>query len=101
MLRAMLFLGVLGFAGCDKPGEEDCKKAFTNMQKLYGAPKGADEKRELNTFVRECRSQFSGKDVRCVVKATTAEEVNKCLGRKEEPQPPPAQPAPPQPIPPG
>lgn len=80
-MRWMMLAAVL-LVGCDKPSEDECKKAYTNMRKLAGAPTGADEKRETASFVRQCRSQYSGKSVRCVAEATEQAAVNACLGIK-------------------
>jgi hypothetical protein len=88
MIRALLAVFVLWGVGCDKPTEDDCKKAYVNMRKVAGAPKGADEEREIKSFVRQCRSQYKGEAVKCVANATDQAAVNKCLGIKEPAVPP-------------
>src|SRR5688572_9381007 len=80
-MRAMrllpLLLVIVPLLACDKPSESDCKKAAANMQKVEGLEN--DSTLETNRFVRQCRSQFSKKAVRCVIDAKTSEDLDKCL----------------------
>jgi hypothetical protein len=76
MKRLGLVLCLL-LAACDKPTEENCRKALLNMEALLGTDNmGASG--ALEGEVRRCRGGSSKDAVACAMKATTLEELEKC-----------------------
>ena len=85
MLRSIaiglgLALGSGGLAACDKPKEEDCRKAIENIRRLMGTDKlstgaGAND---LEGSVRRCRGNSNKKSVGCAIAAQTVEDLKKC-----------------------
>lgn len=84
VMKRLLFVvavstGIAGAAlsGCNKPTEEECRAAITNMEKLLGteaAARNADNEGE----VRRCRGGSSKAAVACAGKAATLEELKAC-----------------------
>jgi hypothetical protein len=77
LLVLVTVVGVVGAAACNKPSEEDCKQAITNMQKLLGTQTSAKEA-DNNAEVRRCRGGSSRESVTCAVKATTLDDLKAC-----------------------
>ena len=76
MKRLGLVLCLL-LAACDKPTEDNCRKALLNMEALLGTDNtGASG--ALEGEVRRCRGGSSKDAVACAMKATTLEELEKC-----------------------
>lgn len=67
----------LGTAACNKPSDEDCRKAITNMQALLGTT-NLNEKGGIESEVRSCKGGSSKEAVACAIKATTLEELHAC-----------------------
>lgn len=84
MKRLLLVLVVVaGAAACNKPSEEDCRRAVLHMEKLLGtdvAAKNADNEAE----VRRCKGGSSKKAVACAIQATSVAELKACdfMGKK-------------------
>ena len=81
MKRLLFVVAVsVGFAplgGCNKPTEEECRAAITNMEKLLGteaASRNVDNEGE----VRRCRGGSSKEAVACAGKAGTLEQLKAC-----------------------
>ncbi len=53
MKRLALVIAIASLAGCNKPAEEDCKKAIENMRKLM---KTSSQATDLSPHIRRCRS---------------------------------------------
>lgn len=73
---------VLGTA-CNKPSDEDCRKALVNMQSILGTEhlsKNADMQGE----VRRCKGGSSKKAVECAIAAKTLQELEACDFMKVE-----------------
>ena len=79
-MRTLLGLSLLGLLllGCAaRPSEEECKKAISNMQKVYKYDAAARED-ETMAFVRKCRARSSRENVTCLINATTEAEIEVC-----------------------
>jgi len=75
MKRALLLL--LVFAACEKPSDDSCRKALSNMRDLLGT-ESATGGRDLEGDVRRCRGGSSKKAVDCAAAATSLDELEKC-----------------------
>jgi hypothetical protein len=83
-LRALLLLvsASLAATGCNKPSEEDCRRAVLNLQKVRGidtSPQAPDPA----PAVRRCRSGASKETVQCLINAKTAAEADRCAPKHE------------------
>ncbi len=79
-LFVLAALAPLGAGACNKPTQDDCRKAISNMERLLGteaASRNADNEGE----VRRCRGGSTKDAVTCAIKATTVEELNACKFR--------------------
>ena len=77
MIRILLLLALAFAAACNKPTDDDCRKAIVNMQTLLGTDKlnaGGD----LEAAVRRCRGNTSKKAVQCAIEAQNLEGLKKC-----------------------
>jgi hypothetical protein len=70
---------IVPLVACDKPKEAECRKAITNIRKIYGT--------EDNTFgvspeamVRACQGSASPESVRCFIQASSVEDLQNCEG---------------------
>jgi len=78
MKHLIIGLGVcLGLVACNKPSDEDCRKAITNMQALLGTS-NLTEKGGIESEVRSCKGGSSKEAVACAIKATTLDELRAC-----------------------
>ena len=79
MKHLIIGLGVwcLGLAACNKPSDEDCRKAITNMQPLLGT-ENLTAKNGIEGEVRSCKGGSSKEAVACAIKATTLDELRAC-----------------------
>ena len=70
----LLLCGAL-FVACDKPSEEDCRKAVANMRSIHGT-----ENPTVNADpdVRRCKGASSKKSVQCVIAAKTEADLAAC-----------------------
>lgn len=70
---------VLGLAsgGCDKPSEEECRKAIANMQTLLGTDKLLATE-DLQGAVRRCKGSSSKKSVQCAIDAGSLDALKQC-----------------------
>lgn len=66
---------VLLAAACNKPAEEDCKKAIENMRKLMGTESYSTD---LAPHIRRCKGGSSKEAVACAIKATSRAELEAC-----------------------
>jgi hypothetical protein len=76
MKRFALVLGLVVLASaCEKPSEENCRKALTNVRSLLGteAPE-ADKEGD----VRRCKGGSTKKTVECAMNATSIEQLQAC-----------------------
>ena len=76
MKRFAVVLGFVVLAGaCNKPSEDDCRKALTNVRSLLGT--SADPS-DVEGDVRRCKGGSSKKNVECAINATTIEQLKGC-----------------------
>jgi outer membrane biosynthesis protein TonB len=67
---------------CEKPKEEDCKRAVANIRNLYGTA-NFSQGVPPQAAVRSCRGSASKESVRCIIAAKTMEELGACTGGGE------------------
>jgi hypothetical protein len=104
---AILFACAAVFStACEKPKEEDCKRAVANIRNLYGTA-NFSQGVPPQAAVRSCRGSASKESVSCIIAAKTMEDLGACTGggefldvMKGEAQQAPATPAQPQQAPP-
>ena len=77
MMRLLVGLSLVFAIGCDKPSEENCRKAIANMQSLLGTEHLTSEA-DLRGEIRRCRVGSSKEAVDCATKATTLDELREC-----------------------
>ena len=76
MKRFAVVLGLLMLAGaCDKPSEENCRKALSNVRALLGT--GSPEA-DVQGDVRRCRGGSNKKTVDCAMHATSIDQLKAC-----------------------
>jgi hypothetical protein len=76
MKRFAVVLGLLMLVGaCDKPSEENCRKALANVRSLLGTQ---SPEADLAGDVRRCKGGSNKKTVECVMKATSIEQLKDC-----------------------
>lgn len=86
---------------CEKPKDEDCKRAVANIRNLFGTTNFA-QGLPVQAAVRSCRGSASKESVRCVIAAKSLEDLGACNGggefleamKGEAPAAPPQQQAP-------
>lgn len=72
---ATIVLLVSAVMACNKPSEEDCKKAIENMRRLLGTESFVTD---LAPHIRRCKGGSSKEAVACAIKATTRAELEAC-----------------------
>jgi hypothetical protein len=78
MKRLAFVLLVLVFVlGCNKPSEDNCRKALVNMQHLLGT-ENMTETANLDGEVRRCRGGSTKESVECAINATTLDQLRQC-----------------------
>ena len=79
LARLWLVVGIVWLAAaCNKPSEENCRKALVNMRHLLGTDKLSQVATSTEGEVRRCRGGSSAKSVDCAIKATTVDELRAC-----------------------
>lgn len=70
---------ILPVAGCDDAKEAECRKAISNIRKIYGT---ADNSFGVSpqAMVRSCQGSASPESVRCFIQAKTVEDLQRCEG---------------------
>jgi hypothetical protein len=81
MTRSLSFGLLLALAtaalGCNKPSEDDCKAALTNMRRLMGTENSLDQTSHAGD-VRRCKGGSTKSAVSCAMKAQTIDELHAC-----------------------
>jgi hypothetical protein len=80
MKRCLLVLAALvplGTGACNKPTQDECRKAISNMERLLGT-EAASRNADNEGDVRRCRGGSSQEAVACAIKATTLDELKAC-----------------------
>ncbi len=75
MKRIALIIAIASLAGCNKPTEEDCKKAIENMRKLM---KTSSTTGDLKPHIGRCRNSSTKESVECAIKATSRRDLENC-----------------------
>jgi len=77
---ALVVLALLALVACDKPSEDNCRKALLNMQHLLGTDTQNDStsSADFEGEVRRCRGGSSRAAVECAIKATKLDELERC-----------------------
>jgi hypothetical protein len=76
MKRFAVVLGLVMLAGaCDKPSEENCRKAIANMRALLGTDNPTVD---IEGDVRACKGGSSKKTVECAMNATSIDQLKAC-----------------------
>jgi hypothetical protein len=76
MKRFAVVLGLVVLTGaCDKPAEEDCRKALANVRSLLGTQ---DDAGDVQGDIRRCRGGSKKKNVECAMSATSIEQLKTC-----------------------
>ncbi|HWO20561.1 MAG TPA: hypothetical protein VNO30_17445 [Kofleriaceae bacterium] len=76
MKRFAVVLGLVVLSGaCDKPAEEDCRKAISNVRTLLGTQ---DTPGDLEGDIRRCKGGSKKQNVECAKNATSLEQLKAC-----------------------
>jgi hypothetical protein len=73
----LIALSLCALAACDKPTDQDCRKAIANMQHLLGT-ENLNVNKSIEGDVRACREGSKKDAVACAIKAQTLEELKAC-----------------------
>jgi hypothetical protein len=105
MKRCLLLLAALvplGTGACNKPTQDDCRKAIAHWQELLGT-EATSRNADLEGDVRRCRGGSTKEAVTCAINARTLAELNACAFRgskgKSTAEPSPSAPSPTAPSP--
>lgn len=79
ILAALVAVPLATGTGCNRPSEEDCKKAVTNIRKLTNTERD-DFGVKPEAAIRSCRGNADKKSVKCAMNAKTLEDLEKCEG---------------------
>ena len=78
MARLALLLAIATAAlGCNKPSEDECKAALTNMRQLMGTDSSLDQTSHAGD-VRRCKGGSTKTAVACAAKAQSLDELRAC-----------------------
>lgn len=79
LAAALVVASALLWTGCDKPKEEDCKKAVENIRSLYET--GTDNVgANPSAMIRSCRGSASPESVQCFIAAKSLDDLKNCEG---------------------
>jgi hypothetical protein len=77
LTAAFVVVGTMSLGGCDKPSEEDCRKAIANMQALFGTDKLLASE-DIMGAVRRCKGSSKKQSVQCAIDAKSLEALEQC-----------------------
>ncbi len=72
-----LIVVLVSATACNKPSEDDCRKALANMQSLLGT-EYLSKNSDIQGEVRRCKGGSSKKAVTCAIAAKTLDELRAC-----------------------
>jgi hypothetical protein len=76
MKRFAVVFGLMVLVGaCNKPSEDDCRKAILNFRSILGTESPTSD---IDGDVRRCKGGSSKKAVECASKAKSVEELRAC-----------------------
>jgi hypothetical protein len=73
-----LLVVLLLVAACNKPSNDNCRKALLNAEKLLGLDALTSNPGELEGEVRRCTGASTKKSVECAMNATTIADLRGC-----------------------
>ena len=78
-MKRVLMLVVVAIVaiGCDKPTEDNCRKAISNMRSLLGT-EALPSHTDITGEIRRCKGGSSRKSVECAMNATSIEQLEAC-----------------------
>jgi hypothetical protein len=79
ILAALVAVPLALGTGCNRPSEADCKKAVTNIRKLTKTDRD-DFGVKPEAAIRSCRGNADKASVKCIGKAETLADLEKCEG---------------------
>ncbi|MGE0548051.1 MAG: hypothetical protein AB7O24_22335 [Kofleriaceae bacterium] len=89
-----LICGAIVSAACNRPTEDNCRKAILNVQSLYGTE--TTNQADFESQVRLCKGGATRKSVDCAIQAKTVAQLEACkLGGTTKPSSAPATTPPP------
>ncbi len=75
-LASIVVVGLVTLtAACNKPSEDDCRKALVNMRKLMGT---GNSNEDLMPAIRSCRGGSTRESVQCAIDAKTRDDLAAC-----------------------
>ena len=79
-MKRLLFViaSIVSLAACNKPSEDDCRKAIANMQRLLGTDTTTTTADANQGDIRRCKGGSSREAVACAIKATSRVELEAC-----------------------
>jgi hypothetical protein len=77
MTRLVVGLSLVLAIGCNKPSEENCRKAIANMQSLLDTEHLLSDA-SLQGEIRRCKGGSTKEAVDCAIKATSLDELRAC-----------------------
>jgi len=78
VFAALVAIGlVTGVTACNKPTDESCRAAISNMEKLLGTDTIA-RNTDNDAEVRRCKGGSTQEAVACAIKATSIAELKAC-----------------------
>jgi hypothetical protein len=80
-MRTLLVMVLLSLGCANKPSEEECKKAISNIQKVLGL-EGTAIEADTIAAIRKCRGQSTRQAALCMAAAKTSEEIDACEKKK-------------------
>jgi hypothetical protein len=69
---------LLGMSGCNKPSEDNCRKALSNIRHLLGTENLSQADQTIEGEVRRCRGGSRRQSVDCAIRAQTLDELRAC-----------------------
>lgn len=83
-MKKLLFLLIVATAACNKPSEDDCRKAVERIRELTGTNKLTDAPDDVEGAVRSCRGSATKESVKCAMEAGSLEQLERCGIMKKE-----------------
>ncbi len=74
---------LLALAACNKPSEDDCRKAVERIRELTGTNK-IEQTDDIEVAVRSCRGNATKESVQCAIEAGSLEKLAACGILKKE-----------------
>jgi len=78
-MKKLIAIGLglaLGATACNKPKEEDCRRALENIRRLSHTDK--IDTIDMEGWVRRCRGNSKRETVQCAIGAQTVEQLKAC-----------------------